>query len=188
MLARNVTLGRRDICIFFSPEKATLPTAEAAQQARVFSKASGGNGTWDRLAEYLEKSVSNEEVFVIARSVAAPIATVFDMWATPALLAAWLPPARFTMTFQRADIRSGGEATFAMTNGDVTMYARREYRDRESDCHVRRRAGRNGEGMEWVVRCVGCSAGGAGLNVPSHDPITLGLWPSRRRHHTIRGG
>lgn len=106
----------------------TLPTAEAAQQARVFIKAAGGNGTWDRLAEYLEKTVSNEEVFVIARSFAAPIATVFDMWATPAHLAAWLPPAGFTMTFQRADIRTGGMATFAMTNGDFTMYVRHEFR------------------------------------------------------------
>ncbi len=106
----------------------TLPTAEAAQQTRGFIKAAGGNSTWDRLAEYLEKEVADREVFVIARTFEAPIATVFDMWTTPAHLAAWLPPAGFTMTFQHADIRAGGDATFAMSNGDFTMYARHQYR------------------------------------------------------------
>ncbi|MDZ4820822.1 MAG: SRPBCC family protein, partial [Planctomycetota bacterium] len=31
----------------------TLPTVEAAEQARKFIKQAGGNATWDRLAEYL---------------------------------------------------------------------------------------------------------------------------------------
>lgn len=105
----------------------TLPTPEAAQQARVFVKAAGGNATWDRLAEYVEKAQSSQEIFVINRSFAAPIGTVFDMWTTPEHVAAWLPPAGFTMAFQRADIRTGGDATFSMSNGDVTMYARHEY-------------------------------------------------------------
>jgi uncharacterized protein YndB with AHSA1/START domain len=45
----------------------TLPSPEAAQQARVFIKAAGGNATWDRLAEYLEAQSSRDEVFVINR-------------------------------------------------------------------------------------------------------------------------
>jgi uncharacterized protein YndB with AHSA1/START domain len=105
----------------------TLPTPEAAQQARVFVKAAGGNGTWDRLAEYVEKAQSSQEIFVINRSVVAPIGTVFDMWTTPEHVAAWLPPAGFTMAFQRADIRTGGDAAFSMSNGNFTMYARHEY-------------------------------------------------------------
>lgn len=105
----------------------TLPTPEAAQQARVFIKAAGGNGTWDRLAEFLEKQVSSTEIFVINRTFEAPIAAVFDAWSTPAQLAAWLPPAGFTMAFGHADIRSGGEASFSMSNGDFTMYARHQY-------------------------------------------------------------
>jgi uncharacterized protein YndB with AHSA1/START domain len=107
----------------------TLPTPEAAQQVRGFVKAAGGNGTWDRLAEYLEQVTSSTEIFVINRSFDAPIATVFDMWSSPAHLPAWLPPAGFTMVFQHADIRTGGDATFSMTNGDFTMHVRHAYLD-----------------------------------------------------------
>lgn len=39
----------------------TLATAAEAQQTRAFIKAVGGNTTWDRLAEYLEKAVSSRE-------------------------------------------------------------------------------------------------------------------------------
>ncbi|MBC7841927.1 MAG: SRPBCC domain-containing protein [Gemmatimonadaceae bacterium] len=105
----------------------TLPTAEEAQRTRAFIKTVGGNSTWDRLAEFLEKERSSSEIFVISRSFEAPLTTVFDMWTTPAHLAAWLPPAGFTMAFQRADIRAGGDAAFSMSNGDFVMYARHEY-------------------------------------------------------------
>jgi uncharacterized protein YndB with AHSA1/START domain len=105
----------------------TFPSEEVAQQAYASIKAHGGNSTWDRLAEYLESAVSSQEIFVINRSIAAPIATVFDMWTTPAHLAAWLPPAGFTMVFNHADIRAGGDATFLMSNGTLTMYARHVY-------------------------------------------------------------
>ncbi len=104
-----------------------LATAEEARQTRVFVKAAGGNGTWDRLAEFLEKEVSSREIFVINRSFAAPIATVFDMWTTPSSLAAWLPTAGFEMAFDRADIRTDGVASFSMSNGGATMFVRHDY-------------------------------------------------------------
>jgi uncharacterized protein YndB with AHSA1/START domain len=106
-----------------------FPTAEIAAQSRVFIKAAGGNGTWDRLAEYLEKAASSREIFVIARTVEAPIESVFDSWTTPSLLAQWLPPAGFAMAFDRADIRAGGETRFSMSNGEFTMYARHTYHE-----------------------------------------------------------
>jgi uncharacterized protein YndB with AHSA1/START domain len=49
------------------------------------------------------------------------------MWTTPERLAAWLPPAGFTMAFQETDIRTAGSATFSMTNGQFTMFLRWEY-------------------------------------------------------------
>lgn len=105
----------------------TLPTAEAAKQTRVFIRQAGGNGTWDRLAEHLEKAVSSKDVFVIARSFEAPLETVFDMWSTPEHLAAWLPPAGLTMTYQHADIRTGGSARMTMANDEFAMYIRHEF-------------------------------------------------------------
>ncbi len=84
-----------------------LATAEEAAQSRAFVKAAGGNGTWDRLAEFLEKQTSNAEVFVINRSFDAPTG--------------------MTMTFHRVDIRSEGEGFFSMGNDAFTMYGKIAY-------------------------------------------------------------
>ena len=104
-----------------------LPSVEAAREARVFIKAAGGNGTWDRLAEFLEKQRTAREIFVINRSFETPLATMWKMWSTPEHIAAWLPPTGFTMTFKRVDLREGGEGFYAMGNGQFTMYGRVEY-------------------------------------------------------------
>src|SRR5262245_50582548 len=75
----------------------TLPTPEAAAQTADFIKKAGGNSTWDRLAEYLEKEDSGKEIFIINRSFDAPIDTVFEMWTNPKHLAKWMGPAGSTM-------------------------------------------------------------------------------------------
>lgn len=106
-----------DICM-------TLPTDEAARDTRVFIKAVGGNSTWDRLAEYLEKETTHEDVFVINRSFDAPIERVYAMWTTPDHFAAWLPPTGSTMAFRRVDLREGGDAFWEMLNAQFTMYGR----------------------------------------------------------------
>jgi uncharacterized protein YndB with AHSA1/START domain len=105
----------------------SFDTADGLQQARTVIKAASGNSTWDRLAEYLEKEVSNTEIFVINRSFDAPIDTMYDMWTKPEHFAKWLPPTGFTMEFRRIDIRDGGDGFYAMTNGQFTMYGRVEY-------------------------------------------------------------
>jgi uncharacterized protein YndB with AHSA1/START domain len=106
----------------------SLATPEAAEEIRKFIKKAGGNATWDRLAEYLEKEASGRETFVINRSFDAPIQLMFEMWTDPKQLSKWLPPAGFDMEFLRADIKSGGSTFFRMENGEgVTMYARAEY-------------------------------------------------------------
>jgi uncharacterized protein YndB with AHSA1/START domain len=104
-----------------------LATPEAAAQTRVFIKQVGGNATWDRLGEHLEKASSDTEIFIINRTFDAPIATVWDMWTKPEHLASWLAPTGFTMQFLRADIRAGGDSAYAMTNGAFTMYGRADY-------------------------------------------------------------
>lgn len=105
-----------------------LPTPEAAEETRKFIKKAGGESTWDRLAEFLEKESTGKEQFVINRTFDAPLATMFQMWTDPKHLSQWLPPMGFTMEFIKADIRAGGSSFFMMSNkGDVKMYARAQY-------------------------------------------------------------
>ncbi len=105
-----------------------LATPEAAAETRKFIKKVGGESTWDRLAEYLEKGTRGGEVFVINRSFDAPIEEVFQMWVDPMHVSRWLPPTGATMRFIRADIRPGGGTFYTMTNaGGTTMYGRAKY-------------------------------------------------------------
>ncbi len=101
-----------------------LATAEAAAETRKFIKKAGGNGTWDRLAEFVEKKAfTDKEIFVINRTFDAPIETVFEMWTNPKHFSQWLPPVGFTMKFINAEIKTGGRSFWSMTNGqDVTLY------------------------------------------------------------------
>jgi uncharacterized protein YndB with AHSA1/START domain len=105
----------------------TLPTPEAAEQTRKFIKAAGGNATWDRLAEYLEKESSGTENFVIARSFDAPIEVMFEMWTNPAHLSQWLPPTGFRMEFIKAEVKTGGSTLYFMGNETIRFHGRSEY-------------------------------------------------------------
>ena len=105
----------------------TLPTPESAKETRRFIKDAGGNGTWDRLAEYLKKSTTGMEIFVINRSVAAPIAVVFDMWMEPKHLSQWLPPPGLEMTFMESEIRVGGCTRYSMSGNGISFHGRVEY-------------------------------------------------------------
>lgn len=105
-----------------------LKTEEEAKQTKKFIKEAGGNSTWDRLAEYLEKESNNKEVFVINRSFDAPIETLFEMWTDPEHFSKWLPPTGFNMEFLRKDIREGGTSFYSMSNGqNMIMYGRVRY-------------------------------------------------------------
>ena len=105
-----------------------LATPEEAAATRKFVKDVGGNTTWDRLAEYLDKELSGNERFVIQRSFDAPLEVVFEMWTNPDHFSRWLPPTGFEMQFVRSDIRPGGSTFYFMTNNaDVKMYGRTKY-------------------------------------------------------------
>ncbi len=104
-----------------------LPTPEAAAETRKFIKKAGGNATWDRLAEYLEKEASGKEKFVINRSFEAPIGTLFEMWTDPKHFSQWLAPAGSTMEFVRAEIKPGGSTFYVMSSSGTKMYGRAKY-------------------------------------------------------------
>jgi uncharacterized protein YndB with AHSA1/START domain len=105
-----------------------LPSAEAATQARTFVKSAGGDTTWDRLGEFLEKKYHGKEVFIINRSFAVPLSTMYQLWTTPDLLAQWSAPTGTTMTFIRPDVVPGKSSFYAMTGERGTMYGRVDYR------------------------------------------------------------
>ncbi len=107
----------------------SLPSAEAAVQTRQFIKQAGGNATWDRLAEYLAKRLSDSEKFVINRSFDASQAVMFEMWTNPEHFARWLAPTGFEMRFIRADIKTGGSTFYCMTGPGATMYGRAHYEE-----------------------------------------------------------
>ncbi len=111
-------------------------TAEMAAESRKFIKKAGGESTWDRFAEYLDKQSTGKDRFVIHRCFDAPIETVFDMWTQAEHVSRWLPPAGFAMEFLRADIRPGGSAFYRMFNvgsqeGGAELHGRCEYREIE---------------------------------------------------------
>jgi uncharacterized protein YndB with AHSA1/START domain len=106
----------------------TLPTPEAAEETRKFIKSAGGDATWDRLAEYLEKESSGKDQFVINRSFNAPIELMFDMWTDPKHFSQWIAPTGFRTEFIRADIKPGGSSFYFMANeSGMKMYGRAEY-------------------------------------------------------------
>ena len=105
-----------------------LATPEAAEETRKFIKKAGGNGTWDRLGEYLVKERSAKEVFIINRAFDTPLARMYEMWTDPAHFSRWLPPTGFSMKFLREELRVGGSSFYVMSNdAGVKMYGRLRY-------------------------------------------------------------
>jgi uncharacterized protein YndB with AHSA1/START domain len=105
----------------------TLPSPDAASEMAKFIKQAGGNATWDRLAEHLEQTATGKHCFVINRTFDAPIARVFEMWASPEHLAKWLPPADTKMRVLRSAIAPGKSTLFAIAGERGTMHVRAEY-------------------------------------------------------------
>ena len=106
-----------------------LPTPEAAEETRKLIQKAGGNSTWDRLAEYLEKESSGKDQFVINRTFNAPIDLMYRMWTNPDDFSKWLAPTGMTMKFLRSDIKPGGSTFYFMSNdAGLKMYGRAEYR------------------------------------------------------------
>lgn len=104
-----------------------LPSPEAADEAKVFIKKAGGDATWDRLAEYLDKTTLEKDAFVIHRSFDVPIDVMFEMWTNPKHVAQWLPPTGFQMEFIKAEIRPGAQTFYFMWGNDIKMHGKAQY-------------------------------------------------------------
>lgn len=100
-----------------------------AKESAKFIKTAGGDGTWDRLGEFLEKDKSGKDKFFINRTFHGDKATMFKMWADPKHLAKWMGPTGSTMEFIRADIKPGGTSFYKMAFQGATMYGRVHYKE-----------------------------------------------------------
>jgi uncharacterized protein YndB with AHSA1/START domain len=105
----------------------SLASPEIAAETAKFIKKAGGNATWDRLAEHLDRTATGKPTFVINRTFEAPIARVFEMWTSPEHLASWLPPVGTEMRFLRSEIAPGKSTLFVITGEHGAMYVRAEY-------------------------------------------------------------
>ncbi len=106
-----------------------LATEEAAKETAKFIKAAGGNSTWDRFAEYLEKEQTKKEIFIINRSFNTDMNTMYKMWTDPDHFSKWLAPTGFDMQFIRAEIKPGGKSFYKMSGNDFTMYGTLQYKE-----------------------------------------------------------
>lgn len=114
-----------------------LPTAEEAKATKQFIKLANGNSTWDRLGEYLENESSGKDTFIIARSFASDILTVFEAWTHPDTFSKWLGPKDSNMVFISTDIREGGTSLWSMTTGDgQTKYGQLNYKTIQTPEHL----------------------------------------------------
>jgi uncharacterized protein YndB with AHSA1/START domain len=112
-------------------------TVEIAEELGKFIKKAGGNSTWDRLAEYLEKESSGKEKFVINRTFDAPVDLILDMWANPKHLSKWLPPTGMQMHFIRVDTKPGGESFYSMGDGsNFKMYGKIQYKELQKPTRI----------------------------------------------------
>ncbi len=107
----------------------TLATAEVAAEIKKHIKRAGGESTWDRLAEYVEKATLGREVFVINRSFAAPAEEVFGMWTDPGQLAKWLPPEGMEMEVAGGGIAAGETLVSRMFGAGIEFYFRLCFRE-----------------------------------------------------------
>ncbi len=105
----------------------SLATPEAADETKKFIKKAGGNATWDRLSEYLEKELRGKEKFVINRTFDCSVDTMYQLWTDPKHFSQWLPPTGMEMQFIRIDIRPGGHGFYKMSGNGLTMYGKVHY-------------------------------------------------------------
>ena len=104
-----------------------LATPEAAKETIKFIKLAGGNSTWDRLAEYLEKESSGKEKFVINRSFEANIDKVFSMWTDMQHFSKWLGPKGMDMEIFSGKVAEGESPFYKMSGSGVTLYGKIHY-------------------------------------------------------------
>ena len=102
-------------------------SAQVAEESKKFIKQAGGNSTWDRLAEFLEKESTGQEKFVINRSFEAPIEVLFDIWTKPEHFAKWLPPTGMEMSYKRSEIKEGSSTLYVMKGHGMTLHGHINY-------------------------------------------------------------
>lgn len=105
-----------------------LETEEAAREIGKFIKQAGGNATWDRLGEHLEKEATGKDNFVINRTFKAPLNVMFDMFTKPEHFKKWLAPTGMDMSYLKDDLRQGETTICKMSDEKgFTLYNKAHY-------------------------------------------------------------
>ena len=105
----------------------TFESPQIAKEMSKFIKDAGGNSTWDRLGEYLEKEINHKNIFLLNRVFEAPIDKVFDMFTNSAQIERWQPPTGFSMKIIEGKIEASNSVFYEMGNDAVKFYGRSTY-------------------------------------------------------------
>jgi uncharacterized protein YndB with AHSA1/START domain len=106
----------------------TCPSPEAKEKSLKIIKNAGGNSTWDRLEEHLQKKLHDSEKFILNRSFKCSKETMFEIWTSPDKISNWMAPAGCEMQFLKCDITPGGVNHYCMTvPGGQKMYGKTQY-------------------------------------------------------------
>lgn len=102
-------------------------SATKAREVSQFIKQAGGETTWDRLGEFLEKRKSGRDIFLINRSFDRDQNSIFDLWTNPDHVMKWTPPTGTTGRYLKADIQPGGESHYEMIGNGFKLYGKAKY-------------------------------------------------------------
>lgn len=109
----------------------TFESPQIAKEMSGFIKMAGGNSTWDRLGEYLEKEFNNKNIFLLTRVFEAPIDMVFEMFLNPTLIEKWQPPNGFYMKVIEGKVETDHSIFYEMGKSETKFYAKSSYKEIE---------------------------------------------------------
>ena len=89
----------------------------------------GARETLERLDEELSRAIDEDAVFVIERTLDAPLSLVWKAYTESEHLAQWWAPKGFTTEVKKLDVRKGGLFHYRMYTDSQEMWGRFVYRE-----------------------------------------------------------
>ena len=83
--------------------------------------------TMHRLAEFLEKTKSGKDIFVINRSFDIDLISMYSAWTDTNEIMTWQAPMGMSGRYLQAHIKPDGESFYELTGNGITMYGKAKY-------------------------------------------------------------